>query len=94
MNIYEYLINALYTADKQLYNNVWSESDSRIKYEETAYSNFYKKYSKSTASVVTNAINDAYLKTQGQSAGTKSYGLVVDLAVAYVKNQNDNAPVA
>lgn len=94
MNIYEYLINALYTADKTLYNKVWSESDSRIKYEETAYSNFYKKYSKSTASVVTNAINDAYLKTQGQSAGTKSYGLVVDLAVAYVKNQNDNAPVA
>ena len=30
-------------------------------------------------------VNDAYLKDQGQTAGAKSYGLVVDLAVVYYK---------
>ena len=30
----------------------------------------------------------AYLKAQGQEAGEKSYGMVVDLAVAYVQAQN------
>jgi len=39
-------------------------------------------YSNSPASAVTDTINDTYLKLQGESAGTKSYGLVVDLAVA------------
>jgi hypothetical protein len=31
-------------------------------------------------------VNDTYLKSQNQKAGSKSYGLVVDLAVAYYKN--------
>ncbi|MCI8331229.1 MAG: DUF3810 domain-containing protein [Clostridiales bacterium] len=94
INMYEYLMNALYTADKTLYNEIWQQTDSRIQYELKAYSDFYSQYSKSTASVVTNAVNDAYLKTQGQSAGTKSYGMVVDLAVSYVKNGNHNSPTA
>ncbi|MCI8590505.1 MAG: DUF3810 domain-containing protein [Clostridiales bacterium] len=94
INMYEYLINALYSADKTLYHEVWKQTDSRVQYELKAYSDFYSKYSKSTASVVTNAVNDVYLKTQGQSAGTKSYGMVVDLAVFYVKSRNDDAPAA
>ena len=47
----------------------------------------FAPYSHSTASAVTDTINDTYLKLQGESAGTKSYGLVVDLAVAYLKKQ-------
>ena len=94
INMYEYLINALYSADKELYMQAWKQTDSRIQYELKAYSDFYSQYSKSTASVVTNAVNDAYLKVQGQSAGTKSYGMVVDLAVFYVKNRNDDASAA
>ena len=48
-----------------------------------AYSRFFDKYRKSVVSEVSGAVNDTYLKLQGQTAGTKSYGLVVDLAVAY-----------
>jgi hypothetical protein len=51
--------------------------------EFSAYSAFFDKYRESTASKVTGTVNNSFLESQGQSAGTKSYGLVVDLAVAY-----------
>jgi hypothetical protein len=51
--------------------------------EFSAYSAFFEKYRESTASQVTGAVNNTFLGSQGQTAGTKSYGLVVDLAVAY-----------
>ncbi|MBR5279228.1 MAG: DUF3810 family protein, partial [Clostridia bacterium] len=50
-----------------------------------AYSTFFDKYRDSVASDITGAVNDVFLQSQGQSAGIKSYGLVVDLAVAYFK---------
>ena len=45
----------------------------------------FEPYRYSTASDVAEKVNDTYLKWQGETAGTKSYGLVVDLAVAYLK---------
>ena len=45
----------------------------------------FDPYRSSTAATVTDTVNDTYLKWQGESAGTQSYGLVVDLAVAYLK---------
>jgi hypothetical protein len=48
-----------------------------------AYSQFFDKYRDSVASEVTGTVNDVFLQSQGQKAGTQSYGLVVDLAVAY-----------
>ena len=53
--------------------------------EMAAYSVFFTKYANSTASTVTGAVNDTFLKLQG-TEGTKSYGMVVDLAVAYFKD--------
>jgi hypothetical protein len=49
-----------------------------------AYNDFYDKYRDSTVSQVSGTINDSYLQSQG-TVGTKSYGMVVDLAVAYFK---------
>ena len=48
-----------------------------------AYSEFFDKYRDAKAGEVSSAINNAYLVANGNPAGTKSYGLVVDLAVAY-----------
>ena len=86
----EYISNALYSADREKYNELWSGVDLRLRYEESEYSRFFAKYSESKVSVVSGAVNDTYLKAQGQSAGSKSYGMVVDLAVAYVKSINEN----
>ncbi len=83
LNMYEYVTNALYSADSEKYYDVLSNVDLRVRKEMVAYSEFFSKYKKSVASKVSDAVNDTYLKVQGQSAGSASYGMVVDLAVAY-----------
>ena len=82
MNMLQYLLNALYQADRGLYSELYSTLSAETKNELRAYSNFFDKYRDSTASKVSGAVNDTYLKLQG-TEGTKSYGMVVDLAVAY-----------
>ncbi len=87
MNMLQYLMNALYSADKELYSEFMSEMNKETKREFSAYSSFFSKYRDSAASKLSEAVNDTYLKLQG-TEGTKSYGMVVDLAVAYYADQN------
>lgn len=87
MNMLQYLLNALYSADRELYSQFYSEVNGKTKGELRAYSAFFDKYRDSTASKVSGAVNDTYLKLQG-TEGSKSYGMVVDLAVAYYKHDN------
>ena len=83
MNLFEYVVNALYSANKNMYYALMNNADNRIRYEMFAYNEFFEKYRESVASEVSGTVNDNYLKAQGQTDGTKSYGRVVDLAVAY-----------
>lgn len=85
LNMFEYVTNALYRADPESYYDIIYSADSRIRGELVAYSNFFEKYRESVASDVSDAVNDTYLKTQGVKEGSASYGMVVDLAVAYYK---------
>jgi hypothetical protein len=55
-----------------------------------AYNNFFDKYEKNVVATVSNTVNNGFLQSQGQSAGTRSYGMVVDLAVAYYKEITNN----
>ena len=87
VNMYEYVANALYKADKELYREVYAELDRSVYNEQIAYSKFFKKYSQSVTSQVSGAVNNAYLQSQGTD-GKKSYGMVVDLAVAYFKDRD------
>lgn len=83
-NLLQYLMDALAKADASLYRQFRSEHLPAVANGEfTAYSLFFRKYSQSTASTVTGAVNNVFLSSQGEKAGTASYGLVVDLAVAY-----------
>jgi hypothetical protein len=82
LNLYEYVASALYRADPQLYNDARSRLVTPVRQELRAYSTFFDKYRESTVSEVSGAINNSYLQLQG-TEGTRSYGLVVDLAVAY-----------
>jgi len=84
VNMIEYVGNALYSADKDKYNQLMGGLSYVIKNEMTAYSIFFDKYRNTKISKVASAVNDTYLKAQGQEQGEKSYGLVVDLAVAYL----------
>ncbi len=85
VNMYEYVANALYKADKQLYRKADSKLNINVYNEQVAYSKFFKKYSKSVTSQISGAVNNAYLQSQG-TEGRKSYGMVVDLTVAYLKH--------
>ncbi|MBQ8552496.1 MAG: DUF3810 domain-containing protein [Clostridia bacterium] len=89
LNMYEYLSSALYSADYDTFAAVYTSLDRRVRGEISAYNEFFEKYRDNTAADVSSALNDSYLKSQGQSAGEKSYGMVVDLAVAYVNSLLD-----
>ncbi len=87
LNMYEYVASALNKADKTLYKEVRATMDPLVRSEQVAYNKFFKKYTQSVASKVSGAVNNAYLISQG-TPGKKSYGMVVDLTVAYLKNEN------
>lgn len=84
-NMLSFVLNPLYSADAAQYMKIWRSMDRRLVSEFVAYSSFFDKYRESKASKVSDAVNDTYLKIQGQKEGTRSYGRVVDLAVAYAK---------
>ena len=86
LNLYEYVAGSLYAADADAYYSVVSTLKDPVRDEMRAYSAFYEQYRESTAGTISNAVNDTYLKVQG-TVGTKSYGMVVDLTVAYYKNR-------
>ncbi|MBQ4067065.1 MAG: DUF3810 domain-containing protein, partial [Clostridia bacterium] len=82
MNMFEYLSDALYSANKELWAEAYAKLSPKAVSELRAYSAFFDKYRESTASRVTDTLNNAYLESQG-TEGTKSYGMVVDLAVSF-----------
>ena len=85
LNVYEYVANALWKADKDLYYKAVAHLNPEVKAEMTAYNRFYDKYKESAVSQVSGTINNSYLQSQG-TPGIQSYGMVVDLTVAYCKS--------
>ncbi len=89
LGMYEYLLPALRSADYGAFAQAYTSLDPRVRSEISAYNKFFEKYRLNTAAKVSSAINDTYLKIQGVSEGEKSYGMVVDLAVAYVASLSE-----
>lgn len=84
LEVYEYVASSLYSADKNYYGTVYSSLDKHVREEMTAYSAFFDKYRNNPAATVTETVNNTYLQMQG-TVGSRSYGLVVDLCVAYYR---------
>ena len=84
LNLFEYVTSALYSASPELYYSAIATVDADVRLEMQAYSLFFDKYRDSTASKVSGTVNNTSLIIQG-TEGTKSYGMVVDLAVAYYR---------
>ena len=82
LQLYEYVASSLADADLAAYIENWNSLPLPVQKEIVAFGNFFKKYQHSKVSEVTDKVNDKFLTSQG-TAGTKSYGMVVDLAVAY-----------
>lgn len=86
LNLYEYLVGALSSASSEYYLEVSYSVDMNVRLERIAYSKFFEKYRDNIAEKVSGAVNDTFLTING-TEGTKSYGMVVDLAVAYYKQK-------
>ena len=87
LSLFEYVSNALYSADRTLWKEVWSRLDPRIRQEEIAYTEFFERYRENAVASASEQINDIYLHSQGSEAGVSSYDLVVDLAVAFFRDR-------
>ncbi len=85
LNMYEYAANALYKVDKSAYGTAYAYLSKDVRYELQSYTLFFNGYRESKAAKVTDKLNNAFLQSNGQKAGVQSYGMVVDLAVAYYK---------
>ncbi len=85
LNVYEYVVAKLASANRELYNKTYGALPREIVLERVAYSKFFDKYRENIAATVTEATNNAYLQSQGSVEGTRSYGMVVDLTVAYFR---------
>jgi hypothetical protein len=87
MNLFEYVLGALYTANNKAYSEILNEMDDWLIGEIVAYNAFFDKYRDNVVADVSGSMNDNYLQSQGQAAGSRSYGMVVDLAVAYYRGK-------
>ena len=85
LNLYEHVMDALYSADKDYFTAVYKMLPQEARGELVAFSKFFDKYRDNVASDVSGAVNNAFIQSNGDKAGSKSYGMVVDLAVAYYK---------
>lgn len=85
INVLEYVMGSLSSADPAQYSAFYATLDYRVVYEFYAQSNFFEQYRDNVAADISGSVNDAFLQIQGQTAGRQSYNLVVDLAVAYYK---------
>ena len=91
LNLYEYVSNALYSANRDAHTSVYYKLPYGAMTDMAAYSKFFKKYQKTVVSDVSGAVNDTFLNFNGVEEGSKSYGMVVDLAVAYYKAESTSA---
>ena len=87
LNLYEYVANALWYADSEGFKEVQKTLSPAVIGELRAYAAFFEQFRESVAADISDAVNDTYLKVHGNAAGSASYGLVVDLAVAYYREQ-------
>ena len=81
-NLFEYVVSAYARADRAGYKEIWLSMDDRLKEEIYAYSEALEPYRDHVLGEVSSTVNNAYLEMNG-TPGIISYGLVVDLAVAY-----------
>ena len=85
MSVFSEIMNACYSASSGFYvNSLLPYVPECVVREMAAYAEFFRPYSDSAAATAASAVNDAYLKSNGESDGVKSYGMVTDMAVSYL----------
>ena len=83
-----YVLSALASANSPYYTELWFRTPESARGDQAVYAARFAPYRDSVVGSISGAVNDTFLKLQG-TVGRKSYGLVVDLAVALYRAQGD-----
>lgn len=82
---YRYCINALASVNHvnaaQAVNQIRAGVNDKLAADMAAYDAFYRAKQSARATKIGDTVNDAYLRTSGETAGIASYGQVCDLLV-------------
>ncbi len=62
---------------------IWAGADPYLQWDMENHSAFFREHMDEKASNLADSVNDAYIKTSGDEAGTASYGLVCDMLVSW-----------
>lgn len=79
---YNYLASALSREDPEAYKQVYDSLSDEMKRDLSQNREYWRQF-QGKISEISDSLYDNYLKEQGQELGTKSYGAVVDLLIAY-----------
>lgn len=83
-------MNALYSSDRDAYYELNSRYSSELKRDLVTISEYWKRFD-GPIEKASNKVNNAYLKSNNQKDGVKSYGRMVDLLIAeYRLKQKSN----
>jgi len=83
---YVYLGNALYTADRAAWQEVYSSLPETARADLIYNNQYWDQFEDTTVKKVSNTMYDGLLKGYGEELGIRSYGTVVDMLVAYYKD--------
>ena len=83
---YIHLGNALYAADKDAWQEIRDSLPQEVKLDLAENNAYWKPYRENGISEGYQNLYDGYLKNYGESAGVKSYGMVVDLLTVYYRD--------
>ncbi len=79
--------NKLSEVDMDAYNQLWQQYSEGLVRDLKQNSEYWKQFQQSTVREVSTSINDAYLKANHQTDGVRSYGRMVDLLLAYYREE-------
>ena len=89
INALSYLLNAYDGEDfVDLIHTIPAQVRVEFAYRWAYWNSFLEKPGGAAIAAASSAVNDAYLKSQGQQHGVKSYGRVVDLLIADYLQRN------
>ncbi len=90
LNCYEYVLSALDSESETASETQWLLLNDYTKREMIAYRDFFSKYSGSPVATVVNSVSQVVQNVSGGK--NHSYGVVVDLLVAYHNNLEKGVP--
>ena len=82
-----YLSNALYSADREAWQTIRDALPDTVVADLRADNAYWAQF-RGVVSKVSDTVYDSFLKSNGDTDGSKSYGVVTDLLVAYFRIKN------